>query len=127
MPVLEPRAGPGFNPTLFQVSPSPGAEEPGTGSVQSSRSGERAFLALGSLRSRLIVEERSGKTSPAVPKAPGYGCSDHYYESDTLLHSFQVLEKLLESPATQDIICDVGMPVLHRNVRYNCRVIFLNK
>ncbi|OWK56176.1 Glutamine-dependent NAD(+) synthetase [Lonchura striata] len=57
----------------------------------------------------------------------GYGCSDHYYESDTLLHSFQVLEKLLESPTTQDIICDVGMPVLHRNVRYNCRVIFLNK
>ncbi|KAI1232782.1 hypothetical protein IHE44_0006623 [Lamprotornis superbus] len=57
----------------------------------------------------------------------GYGCSDHYYESDTLLHSFQVLEKLLESPATQDIICDVGMPILHRNVRYNCRVIFLNK
>ncbi|KAM9554287.1 glutamine-dependent NAD(+) synthetase isoform 1-T1 [Guaruba guarouba] len=57
----------------------------------------------------------------------GYGCLDHYYESDTLLHSFQVLAKLLESPATQDIICDVGMPVLHRNVRYNCRVIFLNK
>ncbi|XP_030340538.1 glutamine-dependent NAD(+) synthetase isoform X3 [Strigops habroptila] len=57
----------------------------------------------------------------------GYGCLDHYYESDTVLHSFQVLAKLLESPATQDIICDVGMPVLHRNVRYNCRVIFLNK
>ncbi|XP_061466657.1 glutamine-dependent NAD(+) synthetase isoform X2 [Rhineura floridana] len=57
----------------------------------------------------------------------GYGCSDHYYESDTLLHSFQVLAKLLESPITQDIICDVGMPVMHRNVRYNCRVIFLNK
>ncbi|XP_026520427.1 glutamine-dependent NAD(+) synthetase [Notechis scutatus] len=57
----------------------------------------------------------------------GYGCSDHYYESDILLHSFQVLAKLLESPDTQDIICDVGMPVMHRNVRYNCRVIFLNK
>ncbi|EMP28143.1 Glutamine-dependent NAD(+) synthetase [Chelonia mydas] len=40
----------------------------------------------------------------------GYGCSDHYYESDTLLHSFEVLAKLLESPATQDIICDVGIP-----------------
>ncbi|OXB59573.1 hypothetical protein ASZ78_010087 [Callipepla squamata] len=57
----------------------------------------------------------------------GYGCADHYYESDTLLHSFQVLAKLLESAAAQDIICDVGMPLLHRNVRYNCRVIFLNK
>lgn len=57
----------------------------------------------------------------------GYGCADHYYESDTLLHSFQVLAKLLEMPVTENIICDVGMPVMHRNVRYNCRVIFLNK
>lgn len=39
----------------------------------------------------------------------GYGCADHFYESDTLLHSFQVLRNLLESPVTQDIICDVGM------------------
>uniref|UniRef100_A0AAQ4P1M8 Glutamine-dependent NAD(+) synthetase n=1 Tax=Gasterosteus aculeatus aculeatus TaxID=481459 RepID=A0AAQ4P1M8_GASAC len=57
----------------------------------------------------------------------GYGCADHFYESDTLLHSFQVLRKLLESPVTQDIICDVGMPIMHHNVRYNCRVLFLNR
>ncbi|KAG7473661.1 hypothetical protein MATL_G00098210 [Megalops atlanticus] len=57
----------------------------------------------------------------------GYGCADHFYESDTLLHCFQVLKELLDSPVTQDIICDVGMPVMHHNVRYNCRVIFLNK
>nr|XP_045008151.1 glutamine-dependent NAD(+) synthetase isoform X1 [Jaculus jaculus] len=57
----------------------------------------------------------------------GYGCWDHYHESDTLLHSFHVLAKLLGSSITQNIICDVGMPVMHRNVRYNCRVIFLNR
>uniref|UniRef100_A0A8C7YEP3 Glutamine-dependent NAD(+) synthetase n=1 Tax=Oryzias sinensis TaxID=183150 RepID=A0A8C7YEP3_9TELE len=57
----------------------------------------------------------------------GYGCADHFYESDTLLHSFQALKVLLESPVTQDIICDVGMPVMHHNVRYNCRVLFLNR
>ncbi|KAF5905087.1 glutamine-dependent NAD(+) synthetase isoform X1 [Clarias magur] len=57
----------------------------------------------------------------------GYGCADHFYESDTLLHCFQVLKALLESSETQDIICDVGMPVMHHNVRYNCRVLFLNK
>jgi len=39
----------------------------------------------------------------------GYGCSDHYLESDTLLHSFQVLAELLTSPVCTDIICDVGM------------------
>lgn len=57
----------------------------------------------------------------------GYGCSDYYFESDTLLHSFEVLAVLLASPVTQDIICDVGMPVMHKNTRYNCRIIFLNK
>ncbi|XP_056657118.1 glutamine-dependent NAD(+) synthetase [Monodelphis domestica] len=56
----------------------------------------------------------------------GYGCWDHFFESDTILHSYQVLAQLLMSPVTQNIICDVGMPVMHRNVRYNCRVIFLN-
>lgn len=57
----------------------------------------------------------------------GYGCADHFYESDTLLHCFEVLRKLLESPFTEDIICDVGMPIMHHNVRYNCRVLFLNR
>ncbi|XP_070564426.1 glutamine-dependent NAD(+) synthetase-like [Ptychodera flava] len=57
----------------------------------------------------------------------GYNCSDHFHEPDTCLHSFQVLAKLLQSPVTTDIICDVGMPVIHKNVLYNCRVIFLNK
>ncbi|XP_072045971.1 glutamine-dependent NAD(+) synthetase-like [Amphiura filiformis] len=57
----------------------------------------------------------------------GYGCNDHFHESDTCLHSFQVLAELLKSPVCEDIMCDVGMPVMHKNVRYNCRVIFLNK
>lgn len=28
---------------------------------------------------------------------------------------------------SQDMLIDVGMPVQHRNVAYNCRVVFLNK
>ncbi|XP_046583334.1 LOW QUALITY PROTEIN: glutamine-dependent NAD(+) synthetase-like [Haliotis rubra] len=58
---------------------------------------------------------------------PGYACGDHFLESDTFLHSWEVLAELLQSPVTQDIICDVGMPVMHKNVSYNCRVIFCNK
>ncbi|KAL3883279.1 hypothetical protein ACJMK2_029562 [Sinanodonta woodiana] len=57
----------------------------------------------------------------------GYGCSDHFMESDTFLHSWQSLAQLLCSPVCQDIICDVGMPVMHKNIPYNCRVIFLNR
>lgn len=51
----------------------------------------------------------SGPHLAAPSLCSGYGCWDHYYESDTLLHSLQVLAALLESPVTQDIICDVGM------------------
>ena len=57
----------------------------------------------------------------------GYGCSDHFLESDTFLHSFEVLRQLLLSPDCDDIICDIGMPVMHKNVAYNCRVLFLNR
>lgn len=46
---------------------------------------------------------------PAPSLLSGYGCWDHYHESDTLLHSLQVLAALLDSSVTQDIICDVGM------------------
>lgn len=28
---------------------------------------------------------------------------------------------------SQNMLIDVGMPVQHRNVSYNCRVVFLNK
>ena len=56
----------------------------------------------------------------------GYGCNDHFLENDTLLHSFEVLAVLLKAPVTRDILCDVGMPVMHNSVRYNCRITFLN-
>ena len=56
----------------------------------------------------------------------GYSCEDHFYESDTLLHSWEVMAQLLASPVTRGIMVDVGMPVMHRNVTYNCRVVFYN-
>ena len=57
----------------------------------------------------------------------GYGCEDHFYESDTYRHAWQVLAKLLaHSDVTTNLLCDFGMPLLHRGVRYNCRVFCLN-
>jgi NAD+ synthase (glutamine-hydrolysing) len=55
-----------------------------------------------------------------------------------LLHCWEVLVDLLSDETTENIICDIGMPVraahlilmlhvAHRNVRYNCRVICLNR
>lgn len=57
----------------------------------------------------------------------GYNCEDHFYEGDTFLHSWEVLIQLLESDVCQDILVDVGMPVMHKNVAYNTRVVFLNR
>jgi len=79
----------------------------------------------------LSVKEAKAKgakyrTGPEL-EITGYSCEDHFLESDTLLHSWQVLETLLEHPECQGILIDVGMPVMHKNVTYNCRVAFLNK
>lgn len=66
------------------------------------------------------------RTGPEL-EITGYSCEDHFYESDTFLHSWEVLLDLLTSPLSKDILVDVGMPVMHKNVCYNCRVIFLNQ
>jgi NAD+ synthase (glutamine-hydrolysing) len=38
-----------------------------------------------------------------------------------------MLAKIIDHEDCQDIILDIGMPVRHRNVRYNCRVIAYNR
>eukprot|EP00892_Ulva_mutabilis_P007450 jgi/Ulvmu1/5077/UM021_0094.1 len=56
---------------------------------------------------------------------PGYGCEDHFIEADTIDHSWEVVMDLIQSGYTDRLVVDVGMPVLHNGVRYNCRVIML--
>jgi hypothetical protein len=57
----------------------------------------------------------------------GYSCEDHFMEIDTYMHCDQSLAVLLESDLTDDLLCDIGCPILHNNVRYNCRVFLLNR
>lgn len=66
------------------------------------------------------------RTGPEL-EIPGYGCEDSFLEGDTFLHSWESLAKLLTGDLTDDILCDIGMPVMHRNVPYNCRVFCLNR
>jgi len=79
------------------------------------------------LASITLAKEQGARyrTGPEL-EITGYSCEDHYFESDTLLHSWQVLAQLLSSPQTRGLLVDVGMPVMHRNVTYNCRVAFYN-
>ncbi|XP_058128192.1 glutamine-dependent NAD(+) synthetase [Anopheles ziemanni] len=66
------------------------------------------------------------RTGPEL-EVSGYSCEDHFHEPDTYLHCWEVLLELMRAPAAQNMLIDVGMPVQHRNVAYNCRVAFYNE
>ena len=57
----------------------------------------------------------------------GYSCEDAFLEEDTFFHAWEVMAEILSSDATNGILCDIGMPVSHKNVSYNCRVLVLNQ
>ncbi|KAK0202995.1 hypothetical protein DFS33DRAFT_1344182 [Desarmillaria ectypa] len=75
--------------------------------------------------SSIVIAKSRGATLRVGPELeiPGYGCLDHFLEGDTVLHSWEVLAKILASEEVMGIVCDLGMPVVHKNVIYNCRVI----
>ncbi|QLG71984.1 hypothetical protein HG535_0C03370 [Zygotorulaspora mrakii] len=56
----------------------------------------------------------------------GYGCLDHFLEGDVTLHSWEMYVQILKRPETHGILLDIGMPVMHKNVRYNCRILSLD-
>ena len=66
---------------------------------------EQLFLA------GIIEAKKQGAAYRLGPEleVSGYGCNDHFYESDTFMHSNQVLAQLLRADETQGIVCDVGM------------------
>ncbi|KAJ2743790.1 glutamine-dependent NAD(+) synthetase [Coemansia sp. BCRC 34301] len=80
------------------------------------------------IRASIVQAKEGGARLRVGPELeiPGYGCQDHFLESDTTLHSWQVLSKLLQDRTLDGILIDTGMPVLHRNCRYNCRVVILD-
>ncbi|KAK4113726.1 glutamine-dependent NAD(+) synthetase with GAT domain-containing protein [Canariomyces notabilis] len=56
----------------------------------------------------------------------GYSSLDHFHELDVYTHSLEMLRRLLLDKSTHGILLDIGLPILHRNLRYNCRVICLD-
>ena len=52
---------------------------------------------------------------------------DHFLEGDTDMHCWESLSEIIQHPDCQDILLDIGMPVKHKDVRYNCRLICYNK
>ena len=66
------------------------------------------------------------RTGPEL-ELTGYGCEDHFYESDTQFHAWGSLSRLIQDGSSDGFLIDVGMPVLHGGVRYNARVFCLDR
>lgn len=56
----------------------------------------------------------------------GYGCLDHFLEYDLYIHSWEMYSEIISNKETYGIILDIGMPIIHKNVRYNCRLLSLD-
>jgi len=59
-------------------------------------------------------------------EVPGYGCEDHFNERDTEMHSWECVAALVREGYSDGIVIDLGAPVTHAGVRYNCRIFLLN-
>jgi NAD+ synthase (glutamine-hydrolysing) len=84
---------------------------------------------LGNIIESIIIAKRENATIRLGPEleVSGYGCEDHFLEQDTFFHAWESLEKILGSDLTDGILCNIGMPIIHQNVRYNCQVYCLNR
>ncbi|EER26915.1 glutamine-dependent NAD(+) synthetase [Coccidioides posadasii str. Silveira] len=56
----------------------------------------------------------------------GYDCLDHFLENDVYLHSWEMMARILADEECHGILLDIGMPIMHRNLRFNCRVIAID-
>jgi len=86
-------------------------------------------LNLANVESSIRQAKANGarfRTGPEL-ELTGYGCEDHFLETDTERHAWESVLALLQSDLTDDMLVDVGLPVLHRGVRYNCRLFMCNR
>ncbi|KAG0669048.1 glutamine-dependent NAD(+) synthetase [Maudiozyma exigua] len=79
------------------------------------------------LESIKIAKEKNARlrVGPEL-EITGYGCLDHFLENDVCLHSWEMYGQIIKREETHGLILDIGMPILHNNVRYNCRLLSLD-
>ncbi|ROT43738.1 glutamine-dependent NAD(+) synthetase [Sodiomyces alkalinus F11] len=80
------------------------------------------------IKQSILQAKEAGATLRVGPELeiPGYGCLDHFLENEVYEHSLDSLYSILTDPSLHGIIIDVGLPLLHRNCRYNARAIILD-
>lgn len=85
---------------------------------------QRIILSL-----KKAKEEKANVRIGPELEISGYGCDDHFLEEDTIIHSWEVLIDILnqEENYTNNMLCDFGMPVVHKGIIFNCRVLVYKK
>ncbi|EFJ27546.1 hypothetical protein SELMODRAFT_95570 [Selaginella moellendorffii] len=83
---------------------------------------------LSNIKQSIAVARESGAAFRVGPELEltGYGCEDHFLERETCITAWECLAEILSSGLTDGIVCDIGLPVLHEGVLYNCRVFCLD-
>ncbi|CAI5756746.1 unnamed protein product [Candida verbasci] len=56
----------------------------------------------------------------------GYGCLDHFAENDLYQHSWEIYGEIISNKETHGILLDIGVPIIHNSIKYNCRIISYN-
>ena len=100
--------------------------------VSSSNLNQWALDFVGNKERILEAVRKARKDGSALLVTPemsicGYNCLDAFLEQDTTLHSWEVLKDLIDHEDCQDILLDLGMPIMHRSCLYNCRVLVWNR
>ena len=100
-------------------------------SISATSLNQSALDFKGNLKRILESIQRAKENGSCIRSGPeleitGYGCNDHFLETDTIEHSWQILNEILFHLDSQGILIDVGMPVSFKNALYNCRLICLN-
>lgn len=57
----------------------------------------------------MVIHTSYAHMCELITSTSGYGCGDHFLETDLYLHCWQVLAELLQVPEAKDVICDIGM------------------
>ena len=83
-------------------------------------------------RERILESIRFARKQGCIYRAgaelevAGYSCDDHFKEIDVYNHCWETVAAIITEKLSQGIVVDLGMPVLHRSIAYNCKVILYN-
>ena len=79
------------------------------------------------IQSILIAKQKGAKlrVGPEL-EVSGYDCLDHFLEPETFMFSWEMLARILDDKDCYGCLLDIGAPIMHRNLRLNCRVLALD-